>query len=173
MGVRVRQANTGDLESVVALAERVQLPESEESPPDSFLVSAYHRDRYAEILNETPHFFVAEIEGAFAGFAFGFESASIPDANSQELNLKAEFPEPFFVIKQVCASPDFRRQGVASELYGALLEAAGTQPVIASVVTDPPNLPSEAFHQSNGFSEVMAYRGPDGRMRKVFQRLPN
>lgn len=69
-------------------------------------------------------------------------------------------------IDQVAVGSDWRRSGVASELYAALEVAArerGLDALTCEVNIDPPNPQSMAFHGVRGFQEVATLDVPDGR----------
>lgn len=69
---------------------------------------------------------------------------------------KARYPA-FAYVDRIAISPTRRGEGLARQLYEAVLEAArkaGHEQVVCEVNFDPPNPASDAFHARLGFEEV-------------------
>jgi ribosomal protein S18 acetylase RimI-like enzyme len=79
----------------------------------------------------------AELGGTVVGFIVGFQSQTHPEI------AYAHF---------IAVAPEFRRQGLARELYGRFFDEARSRGCIAvEAITAPINTRSIAFHQSLGF----------------------
>ena len=102
--------------------------------------------------------FVAEEDGALAGFLCGFLSQTHPD------QAYCHF---------VGVAPSHRKSGLASELYEQLFEAArAAGRTSVHCVTSPKNTASIAFHTRIGFevtAEVAGYDG-SGESRVLLQK---
>jgi predicted GNAT superfamily acetyltransferase len=92
--------------------------------------------------------FVAERDGALAGFLVGFFSPAEPG-------------EAY--VHFVGVSPDERRSGLGRELYGRFFELARADGrTRVSCVTSPRNSGSIAFHTAIGFEPSAPKAGYDG-----------
>jgi predicted GNAT superfamily acetyltransferase len=93
----------------------------------------------------------------------------VTDWPDKELNLlMARELGPLVVVKQVCTHPDWRRRGIAGQLYRAVLKHEGDRQVVAAVVSDPPNPASERFHHAMGFEPHRKQTPGDGLERTVW-----
>jgi predicted GNAT superfamily acetyltransferase len=134
---------------------------------DGFLVSGYTEEVYQARLVSAEHFYVAVKGTDVLGFLLAYSDEQIEPDEWLNHRIKTTLGS-FLVIKQVCVARDAARQGVASRLYHHVLEQWTSSPVIAAVVSEPPNEASTLFHRKLGFEELTRLRPPDGRLRVVW-----
>ncbi|MFB7268969.1 GNAT family N-acetyltransferase [Streptomyces sp. NPDC056244] len=136
---------------------------------DGFLVSNYTVDTYRARLATAEHFYVARKGGNVVGFLLAYSDRRIEPDEWLNYHIKTTLGS-FLVIKQVCVEREAARLGVGSRLYQHVLEQWTISPVIAAVVSDPPNEASTLFHRKLGFEELTSLTPPDGRRRTVWVR---
>ncbi|MFF2847331.1 GNAT family N-acetyltransferase [Streptomyces sp. NPDC058001] len=134
---------------------------------DGFLVSGYTEEVYRARLVSAEHFYVAVKGTDVLGFLLAYSDEQIEPDEWLNHRIKTTLGS-FMVIKQVCVAREAARQGVASRLYHHVLEQWTSNPVIAAVVSEPPNEASTRFHRKLGFEELTRLRPPDGRLRVVW-----
>jgi predicted GNAT superfamily acetyltransferase len=134
---------------------------------DGFLVSGYPEEVYRARLVSAEHFYVAVKGADVLGFLLAYSDEQIEPDEWLNHRIKTTLGS-FLVIKQVCVARGAARQGVASRLYHHVLEQWTANPVIAAVVSEPPNEASTLFHRKLGFEELTRLRPPDGRLRVVW-----
>jgi predicted GNAT superfamily acetyltransferase len=134
---------------------------------DGFLVSDYTDEVYLRRLVSAEHFYVAVRGTDVVGFLLAYSDEQIEPDEWLNHRIKTALGS-FLVIKQVCVARDAARQGVASRLYHHVLGQWTSSPVIAAVVSEPPNEASTRFHRKMGFEELVRLRPPDGRLRVVW-----
>src|SRR4029077_1302341 len=94
-----------------------------------------------------------------AGFADAFLIAFDQDArydNPNFLWFRNRYAR-FVYVDRIVTAPEARGQGLATTLYGRLIEraiAANHERIVCEVNVDPPNSGSQAFHRSMGFAPV-------------------
>lgn len=96
--------------------------------------------------------------------AFLIALAGRAPANAPNYRWFAERLERFVYIDRVVVAPAARRRGLASLLYGDLIDAAGRaghSHICCEVNIDPPNPGSDAFHARLGFAEIGQAYLPD------------
>lgn len=165
--VRAREAH---VEAIVALAESRRLSGAEDpltAGRDGFLVSDYTEHNYRDRLTTAEHFYVALKGGDVIGFLLAYSDERIEPDEWLNHRIKTTLGS-FLVIKQICVAREAARQGVASRLYHHVLEQWNGSPVIAAVVSEPPNEASTLFHRKLGFEELTRLTPPDGRERMVW-----
>jgi GNAT superfamily N-acetyltransferase len=124
MSVRIRPAQTADLDAVLKIAESRALTVTGEDPTaQGFLVSGFSREQYAELLERAEYFYVAVVadDDVVVGFVVAYGSERVKDDEWLNREMEVYFPE-FTVIKQVATSPDHAGRGVGSLLYQRVLE---------------------------------------------------
>ncbi|KAB1143504.1 GNAT family N-acetyltransferase [Streptomyces luteolifulvus] len=139
------------------------------APRDGFLVSGYTVDTYRARLATAEHFYVARKGSNVVGFLLAYSDQRIESDEWLNHHIKTTLGN-FLVIKQVCVERESARLGIGSRLYHHVLEQWTTSPVIAAVVSDPPNEASTLFHRKLGFEELTRLTPPDGRQRTVWVR---
>ncbi|WP_309500430.1 GNAT family N-acetyltransferase [Streptomyces shenzhenensis] len=134
---------------------------------EGFLVSEYTEEVYRAQVVRAEHFYVAVKGSDVLAFLLAYSDERIEQDEWLNRRIKTTLGS-FLVIKQVCVARDAARQGVASLLYHHVLEQWTSSPVIAAVVSEPPNQASTRFHRKLGFEELTRLRPPDGRLRTVW-----
>jgi ribosomal protein S18 acetylase RimI-like enzyme len=165
--VVIRAARTNDIPDIVAIAEHWQL--GADSRPDTagFLVSGYGAAQYVELLTRARQFLVAVQGSKVNGFLVAYTDQAIKPDEILNLQVARELG-PLIVIKQIAVAPGQRRQGIGRLLYERALSEAGDKPVIAVVVSDPPNVSSVRFHYAMGFEPYRTFSDLDGHERTVW-----
>ncbi len=95
---------------------------------------------------------VIDVDGAFAGFVITFASGSAYDG--ENFGWFTERFDNFCYLDRVVIHEDFRRRGLASQVYDELEMSCGRPLFALEVNLDPPNDASLAFHQARRFVEV-------------------
>ena len=99
-------------------------------------------------------FVVAELDGAFAGFAI----TMAPGTDYDSVNYRwftERYGDAFAYLDRVVLTAATRRRGVGTAIYDLAEETARPRGRLAlEVRTDPPNDVSLAFHGSRGFEPV-------------------
>ncbi|WP_234536315.1 GNAT family N-acetyltransferase [Streptomyces shenzhenensis] len=134
---------------------------------EGFLVSEYTEEVYRAQVVRAEHFYVAVKGADVLAFLLAYSDERIEQDEWLNRRIKTTLGS-FLVIKQVCVARAAARQGVASLLYHHVLEQWTSSPVIAAVVSEPPNQASTRFHGKLGFEELTRLRPPDGRLRTVW-----
>lgn len=115
-------------------------------------LSALDGVRLAQLIDTA---FYASIAGDADAFLISFDQ----DAEYDSPNFKwfrSRYAR-FVYVDRIAVAGRSRAQGLASQLYRALFEAAraaGHSVIACEVNVDPPNPASDAFHASWGFEEV-------------------
>lgn len=170
--VFIRPAQDADVPAIFEIAENRSLKKSGESASNTgFLVSDYSLEDYHELLQRAEFFYVACVDSKVAGFVVAYSRERIKADEWLNLQVAENFSE-FTVIKQVGVSEAYAGKGVATQLYERILQRAGSDVLIAAVVSDPPNRPSVALHRKMGFQPMTTLTPPDGIPRTVWVRQP-
>lgn len=144
MGVRIRLAESSDVDAVVAIYRRVV-----ETTPASFETVAPGRVEMARRIDETLKlcpWLVCDIGGQIAGYAY---------ANRHRVRKAYRWS----VDASVYVDERYRRRGVGRGLYAslfAILSVQGYFNAYAGIAL--PNPSSIALHESMGFEKVGVYR---------------
>jgi predicted GNAT superfamily acetyltransferase len=134
---------------------------------EGFLVSEYTEEVYRTQVVRAEHFYVAMKGADVLGFLLAYSDERIQQDEWLNRRIKTTLGS-FLVIKQVCVARGAARRGIASLLYHHVLEQWTSSPVIAAVVSEPPNEASARFHRKLGFEVLTRLVPPDGRMRVVW-----
>jgi predicted GNAT superfamily acetyltransferase len=95
---------------------------------------------------------VIDVDGAFAGFVLTFASGSTYDGENFAW-FAQRYPD-FAYLDRVVIHENFRRRGLATQVYDELEGSCGRPAFTLEVNLDPPNEPSLAFHRARGYVEV-------------------
>jgi predicted GNAT superfamily acetyltransferase len=170
--ILIRPAQESDIPSMLEIARRRGLEGSEKNASKSgFLVSKFSFDDYRELLQRAEYFYVASLDSEVVGFVIAYSRDRIGEDEWLNIQMIDNFHD-FTVIKQVGVSEAHSGKGIATRLYQRILERAGSGTVIAAVVSDPPNRPSEALHRKMGFQPLTTLTPPDGIPRTVWVKQP-
>jgi len=114
---------------------------------------------------------VIEVDDRFAGFVMTFGSGSAYDG--ENFGWFRQRFDDFCYLDRVVIHEDFRRRGLASQVYDELESTCGRPLFALEVNLDPPNEASLAFHQTRGFTEV-GQRVSSGHLVSMFLKtLPS
>jgi predicted GNAT superfamily acetyltransferase len=116
------------------------------------LLAPLDRQRLVELLREAQTAHVIDVEDAFAGFVITFAAGSAYDG--ENFAWFTEHFDDFCYLDRVVVHEDFRRRGLASQVYDELESSCGRPVFTLEVNLDPPNEPSLAFHRARGYVEV-------------------
>ncbi len=153
MAFEIRGATPGDHEAILAI--------NAEGVPG---VSAFDAAKLARLAAAADPLLVAVRDGNVAAYLIAFRPEAAYEGTCFQW-FREHHPRSLY-IDQVAVGSDWRRSGVASELYTALEIAArehGLDALTCEVNLDPPNPQSMAFHSVLGFREVATLHVPDGR----------
>ena len=108
------------------------------------------------------HAAVVDLDGRPAGFLLTFTPGSAYDGLEFQW-FAATYASRFLFIERIVIAPEHRREGLASQVYGAIERAAKPfERAATRVRTDPPDLPGLAFHTNRGYVEVAKQRLANG-----------
>lgn len=159
----VRAASLADLEAIVAIASNEQ--------PDSAVPGPTRRSdaglpEYVRLLTDARYFLVATADGEVVGFLIGHTEQGLRPDETAEMQIAGRLG-PAIVIREVAVAPNWRRRGIARLLYQQVLSEAGERPVIATVVSHPPNVAAIRFHYGMGFEPYRVVEAGDGAAAKT------
>jgi len=161
-GVRIRDAQAGDFDAILALNEA-----------SVSLLSPLSPRRLAGLHAQAALHRVAEREGEVIGFLLAFREGA--DYDSLNYLWFAERYPQFLYVDRVVVADAARGQGVGALLYRDMLEfaaASGARLVTCEFDIDPPNPLSEQFHARFGFREAGRQWVADGRKQVSLQIAP-
>lgn len=169
--IEIVRAAEGHLDQIVGLAASRSLDRTDRrtAAAEGFLVSDYTMETYRSRLTTAEHFYVAVKGRDVLGFLLAYSDQRVEADEWLNRRIKTVLGS-FLVIKQICVSRAAARQSIASRLYYHVLDQWNQSPVIAAVVSDPPNEASTRFHRKLGFEELTRLTPPDGRLRVVWVR---
>ena len=127
-----------------------------------FLVSDFTEQEYRVFIGRADHFYIANVARVGpAGFVLAYSDCLI-DKDKEWTNalLSYYLYRPFVLIKQICVSDDFSSMGVGASLYGHVAKCNAGIPLVAAVVSVPPNERSMHFHSKQGFRNIMEVNPP-------------
>ena len=112
---------------------------------------------------------VAEADGRIAAFALAFEPAT--RYGSINYRWHAERFDDFLYLDRIAVSPDFRRRGIASELYDEMERlAAAHGRMVCEVNSNPPNVESLRFHSLRGYRRLGYLVQADGHETVMLEK---
>jgi len=160
--VRIRDAQAGDFDAILALNEA-----------SVSLLSPLSPRRLAGLHAQAALHRVAEREGEVIGFLLAFREGA--DYDSLNYLWFAERYPQFLYVDRVVVADAARGQGVGALLYRDMFEfaaASGARLVTCEFDIDPPNPLSEQFHARFGFREAGRQWVADGRKQVSLQIAP-
>lgn len=168
--VVVSQAHSEDIASIYRLAQshRLRSKTKAETPRSGFLVSGFTLSDYHQFLKRTEYFYCARCDDEVVGFIMGYSSHDILRSEWLNMEIKRRYPGEFILLKQVCVGCEYMGKGIGRMLYHHLFSASDGLHALGSLVTDPPNLRSIAFHRDLGGVEYFEATPPDGLPRCVW-----
>ena len=160
--VRIRDAQAGDFDAILALNEA-----------SVSLLSPLSPRRLAGLHAQAALHRVAEREGEVIGFLLAFRQGADYESPNY-LWFAARYPQ-FLYVDRVVVADAARGQGVGALLYRDMFEfaaASGARLVTCEFDVDPPNPASAQFHARFGFREVGRQWVADGRKQVSLQVAP-
>jgi uncharacterized protein len=156
----LRAMRRDDIPDVLALnAEHVEL------------LSPMGEERLGQLQAWATRAEVITCDGLFAGFVLVFGPGSAYDSPNYRW-FSERFASRFHYLDRIVIDDRFRRRGLASAVYDEVEAAAGGAGRLALEVNlDPPNVPSLAFHQGRGYSEVGQLGPPGHRVSLMAKQL--
>ena len=131
------------------------------------LLSPMDADRLGYLVGHAHRADVLEVGGQRAGFVFTFA----PDAGYDGENFAwfgERFGAEFYYLDRVVVDDAFRRRGLGAAAYDELERAAAPyRRMVLEVNSEPPNVPSLAFHRTRGYVDV-GTRGDPGHRVAMF-----
>jgi predicted GNAT superfamily acetyltransferase len=116
------------------------------------LLAPLEEPRLRQLLTWADTGAVIDVDGAFAGFVLTFASGASYDGENFAW-FAQRYPD-FAYLDRVVIHEDFRRRGLATQVYDELEGSCGRPVFALEVNLDPPNEPSLAFHRARGYAEV-------------------
>jgi predicted GNAT superfamily acetyltransferase len=141
MSARLRPVTEADHADVLALNHQ-----------NVELLAPLDEPRLRQLLTWADSGSVIDVDGAFAGFVLTFASGSSYDG--ENFAWFAERYPDFAYLDRVVIHEDFRRRGLATQVYDELEGSCGRPLFALEVNIEPPNEPSLAFHRARGYTEV-------------------
>ena len=123
------------------------------------LLAAYHR--------------VALVDGQFAGFLFAMRDGT--NYVNDNFNWFAERLDNFLYIDRIVVAAEFAGQKIGTALYQDLIHFARQleiKHIACEYNVEPPNPPSQAFHDKWGFTE-MGSQWLNGKTKRVSLQILN
>jgi len=135
------------------------------------LLSPMDADRLGYLVDHAHRADVLEVGGERAGFVFTFA----PDAGYDGTNFAwfgERFGSDFYYLDRVVVDDAFRRRGLGAAAYDELERtAAPYRRMVLEVNSEPPNVPSLAFHQARGYVDVGTRGDPGHRVAMLSREL--
>jgi ribosomal protein S18 acetylase RimI-like enzyme len=168
--IQIRSVQEEDIDEIYNLSQIYQSNrDSGEMSKRGFLVSHYTKSDYLEFLKKYTKFYVALDNDVITGFLLAYTCVDVEDIalKSKIINNSRS---TCILIKQVCISPQFARNGVGTLLYQNILSDVSNCNYFAAIVTKPKNIPSIRFHESQGFVKIFDFIPNDGIERGMWKR---
>ena len=158
------------LEDIFKIAQMYSLSNlsTNHASESGFLVSDFSIDDYKQFIEDNRLFWILLEAGELRAFMLAIDPKKQvldPGLNNkvQEFGL-----DEYLLIKQICIHPDHTSKGIASRIYKTFIKEHHDIPLVASIVTDPPNPISINFHNKMGFKLAFEYAAPDGLPREIW-----
>ena len=108
------------------------------------------------------HAAVVDLDGRPAGFLLTFTPGSAYDGLEFRW-FAATYADRFLFIERIVIAAEHRREGLASQVYGAIERAATPfDRAVTRVRSDPPDAGGLTFHTNRGYVEVAKQRLANG-----------
>ena len=163
----LRRARIADLGPVTEIADSSTRLPGMAPDPTGFLVPEYTRRDYREWLNRAEHFNVVCYDALVAGFLLAFSDTRAKLDPPIRQAIRSSWTKPFVLIKQVCVRSEYRRMHLGTLLDRDLKRVTAPSALFVSVVQEPENRASIAFHGKMGFMDFAHARGSDGILRQI------
>jgi predicted GNAT superfamily acetyltransferase len=134
------------------------------------LLAPLSHDRLLDLLGWADTGAVIDVDGALAGFVLTFASGSAYDG--ENFAWFSERYADFCYLDRVVVDDDFRRRGLATQVYDELEGGCGRPLFCLEVNSDPPNEPSLAFHRRRGFVDLTERGFAGHRVTMMAKSLP-
>jgi len=156
--VTIRPLGDSDFDTVLTLNEQsVQQ------------LSPLSSDELAGYLAMATTAMVSEADGQIAGFALAFEPGTTYGSTNYRWHA-ARFDD-FLYLDRIAVSADFRRRGIASQLYDEMERLATPRGrMVCEVNSNPPNVESLAFHSRRGYRELGHLVQADGHETVMMEK---
>lgn len=158
----LRPARVDDLDAIMR-ANNAEIPE----------VSELQNATAMRLLELADQALVAEVEGAFAGFAFALPGG-IADFDALNYRWFEDNLEDYLYVERIVIADGNRGSGVGRALYDHLIETSERSHLVSEVNTNPRNDASLAFHDRFGFEPIgeLTY-GDDITCVKLARKSPD
>lgn len=118
------------------------------------LLAPMDQARLVQLLGWADRADVVTVEGAPAGFVLTFPPGTAYDSENYGW-FTERFGGDFYYLDRIVLDDSFRRMGLGAFVYDALEQrAAAYSRMVLEVNSEPPNLPSLAFHERRGYVPV-------------------
>ena len=156
--MRIIEVTERHVDDVWQIARSCALGQQQQ-PQDGFLLTV-DREHYAHWAERAVRFDAVEHKGALLAFMLIAASRDLPADGCVNVLPRP----PAFEVKQAGVLPLRRRSGLASALYDHALPLLPAGDVGATIIHDPYNAASVAFHSGYGF-ELAASMPASGKLR--------
>lgn len=118
------------------------------------LLAPMDQARLAQLLGWADRADVVTVAGVPAGFVLTFPPGTAYDSENYGW-FTARFGGDFYYLDRIVLDDSFRRMGLGAFVYDDLEQrAAAYSRMVLEVNSEPPNLPSLAFHERRGYVAV-------------------
>lgn len=167
----ILKATLSDAKQIHELAQKNELSKLDGDLSSGFLISAFSISEYKKfIYSPKYYFYVAKENNTVVAFIFAYPNDLIPEKTLEHLTLEY-VGMPFFLIKQICVDPNYKKKGIGKRLYNLVLRYCSNQsPTLAAIVLDPLNTTSINFHERMGFNKLFEFLPDDGMKRGIWMK---
>ncbi len=165
MEVRIRRATVEDASEIARIEKSLDVQKDRDTGARGFTRATFSKEDYAKAAKIAEYFFVAETGQRIAGFVIASSLAIAKTIEGEAVGIcKAEkrAPKALFVV-QTAIGRRFQRKGIASKLYGQLIQKSNDKlappTIFLTIVLKPiENKASVAFHEKLGFKKVCEFK---------------
>ncbi len=170
-GLNITIATSNDIAFIKSCAQQASLKNRDPKNQSSlgFLVSEFSEQQYIDFINKSDHFYIASLPDIGpVGFVLAYFDSLI-DKTTEWTNtfLSYYLFNPFILIKQVCVTDQYASKGIGAQLYTHIANCNSGVPLVAAVVSDPPNHRSMDFHSKQGFCTILEIQPPADHGRPI------